>query len=80
MLFDKYSRSTHIGNMNICIVPAQFHESRINRFTITKVNSIVNQRWKFEGANSKSSFTLNNMIAVIIVVSVVAIVKKKGFN
>ena len=47
--------------MSICIVPAEFHEPIIDRFTISEVNSVVNQRQKLEGADFKSSFTLNSI-------------------
>jgi hypothetical protein len=80
MLLVKYSRSTNIGNVSICIVPAKFHEPRIDRFTMSEVNSVVNQRRKFEGADFRSSFTLNSMIAMIFVMSAVAMVKKERFN
>lgn len=61
--------------MSICIVPAEFHEPIIDRFTISEVNSVVNQRQKLEGADFKSSFTLNSMTMVIFLMSIVAIVK-----
>jgi hypothetical protein len=47
---------------------------------MSEVNSVVNQRRKFEGADFRSSFTLNSMIAVIFVMSAVAMVKKERFN
>ena len=75
MLLVTYSRSTHIGHMSICIVPAEFYELRVDRFTVSEVNSVVNQRRKFERAGFKSSFTLSSMTLVIFVMSVVAIVK-----
>ena len=70
--------------MSICIVPAEFHEPRFDRFTMGEVKSVVNQRW-FDGAafkvrNANSSFTPSSMIVVIFLMSIVAIVKKERFN
>ena len=80
MLLVKYSRSTNIRHVSICIVPAEFQEPRIDRFTVSEVNSVVNRRRKFEEADFNSSFTLNSMIEVIFLMSVVAIVKQERFN
>ena len=80
VLLVKYSRSTNIGHVSICVVPAKSHELRVDRFTMSEFNSVVNQRRKFEEADFRSSFTLNSMILVIFDMSVVAMQKKECFN
>lgn len=73
--------------MGICIVPAEFQELRLDRFTMSKVSSVVDQLRVFERtahqvrrANRKSSFTSSSMMVVIFLMSIVAIVKKEGFD